>query len=165
MRHDLVTQITSPVRYVNSLQSRFLFSSKKSLFYQQYMKASLQAAAISTGKPEQGSGGSHDSGQYNQFPEDTGFFKRDGTWDTEYGQFFLSWYSGLLQEHGDKILDAAKGVFQGTGAKLSGKIAGIHWHYKTRSHPAELTAGYITTLGTAMVTQPWPKCSPNTESY
>lgn len=32
-----------------------------------------------------------------------------------------------------------------TGAKLSGKIAGIHWHYRTRSHAAELTAGYYNT--------------------
>lgn len=109
------------------------------------MKASLQAAAVSMGKPEWGSSGPHDSGQYNNFPDDTGFFQRDGTWDTEYGQFFLSWYSGLLLEHGDKLLEAAKGVFQGTGAKLSGKIAGIHWHYKTRSHAPELTAGYYNT--------------------
>ena len=29
--------------------------------------------------------------------------------------------------------------------KLSGKIAGIHWHYRARSHAAELTAGYYNT--------------------
>ncbi|XP_077235178.1 chloroplast beta-amylase [Tasmannia lanceolata] len=113
--------------------------------YDKYMKASLQAAAIAIGKKDWGGTGPHDAGQYNQFPEDTGFFKREGTWNTEYGNFFLEWYSKKLLEHGDQILSAAEGIFQGTGAKLSGKVAGIHWHYKTRAHPAELTAGYYNT--------------------
>lgn len=109
------------------------------------MRASLEAAAEAAGKREWGSNGPHDSGQYNQFPEDTGFFKRDGTWKSEYGKFFLEWYSGKLLQHGDMILAAAKGIFQGTGAKLSAKVAGIHWHYRTQSHAAELTAGYYNT--------------------
>ncbi|KAL1827133.1 hypothetical protein DCAR_0206292 [Daucus carota subsp. sativus] len=113
--------------------------------YDKYMRASLKASAEAAGNKDWGKGGPHDSGHYNQFPEDTGFFKKDGTWNTEYGKFFLEWYSGKLIEHGDKILSAARGVFQGTGAKLSGKIAGIHWHYRTRSHAAELTAGYYNT--------------------
>ncbi|KAK9667925.1 hypothetical protein RND81_13G021100 [Saponaria officinalis] len=110
--------------------------------YDKYMKASLQAAAEAYGRKEWGAGGPHDSGHYNQYPEETGFFRKDGTWNTEYGQFFLEWYSGKLLEHGDNILGAANGVFQGTGVKLSGKVAGIHWHYNSRSHAAELTAGY-----------------------
>lgn len=113
--------------------------------YDKYMKASLQAAAQDMGQKEWGGGGPHDSGQYHQFPEDTGFFKREGTWNTPYGEFFLEWYSAKLIEHGDKILGAAETVFQGTGANLSGKVAGIHWHYNTRSHAAELTAGYYNT--------------------
>ncbi|CAN6723150.1 unnamed protein product [Malus baccata var. baccata] len=113
--------------------------------YDKYMRASLEASAEALGKRDWGRSGPHDSGHYNQFPEDTGFFKRDGTWNTEYGQFFLEWYSGKLLRHGDRILSAAKGVFQGSGAKLSGKIAGIHWHYRSRSHAAELTAGYYNT--------------------
>ncbi|KAL6181174.1 hypothetical protein ACLB2K_047829 [Fragaria x ananassa] len=113
--------------------------------YDKYMKASLEASAEAQGKRDWGTTGPHDSGQYNQFPEDTGFFKRDGTWNTEYGRFFLEWYSEKLLRHGDRLLASAKGVFQGTGAKLSGKVAGIHWHYRTRSHAAELTAGYYNT--------------------
>ncbi|KAJ9152576.1 hypothetical protein P3X46_026131 [Hevea brasiliensis] len=112
--------------------------------YDKYMKASLEASAEAIGK-DWGQGGPHDAGQYNQFPEETGFFRRDGTWNTEYGQFFLEWYSGKLLDHGDRILATAKGIFQGSGAKLSGKVAGIHWHYRTRSHAAELTAGYYNT--------------------
>ncbi|XP_057475120.1 beta-amylase 3, chloroplastic-like [Actinidia eriantha] len=113
--------------------------------YDKYMRASLQASAEAIGKEDWGISGPNDSGQYNQFPEDTTFFRRDGTWNNDYGQFFLEWYSGMLLEHGDRILAAANSIFQGTGAKLSGKVAGIHWHYRTRSHAAELTAGYYNT--------------------
>ncbi|XP_008794866.1 beta-amylase 3, chloroplastic [Phoenix dactylifera] len=113
--------------------------------YDKYMKASLQAAAIEIGHEGWGKGGPHDAGHYNQFPEDTGFFRREGTWNSDYGKFFLEWYSGKLLGHGDRILAAAEGIFRGTGAKLSGKVAGIHWHYQTRSHAAELTAGYYNT--------------------
>jgi beta-amylase len=113
--------------------------------YDKYMRASLQASAETLGRTDWGTNGPHDSGQYNQFPEDTDFFRRDGTWTNEYGQFFLKWYSGMLLEHGNRLLAAAKGIFQGTGAKLSGKVAGIHWHYRSRSHAAELTAGYYNT--------------------
>lgn len=109
------------------------------------MRASLAAAAEAIGKEDWGQRGPHDAGQYNQFPEETGFFQRDGTWNTEYGQFFLEWYSKKLLNHGDTILEAAHIIFQGTGTKLSGKVAGIHWHYNTRSHAAELTAGYYNT--------------------
>ncbi|XP_047966930.1 beta-amylase 3, chloroplastic [Salvia hispanica] len=113
--------------------------------YDKYMRASLAAAAEAIAKDDWGQQGPHDAGQYNQFPEDTGFFRRDGTWNSEYGQFFMEWYSGKLLDHGEKMLNAANIIFQGTGAKLSGKVAGIHWHYKTRSHAAELTAGYYNT--------------------
>ncbi|KAL2489728.1 Beta-amylase 3 [Forsythia ovata] len=113
--------------------------------YDKYMRASLAATAEAMGKDEWGRGGPVDAGQYKQFPEETGFFRRDGTWNNEYGNFFLEWYSGKLLDHGEKILAAAKGIFQGSGTKLSGKVAGIHWHYNTRSHAAELTAGYYNT--------------------
>ncbi|KAA8525951.1 hypothetical protein F0562_007949 [Nyssa sinensis] len=113
--------------------------------YDKYMKASLEASAEAIDKKSWGRSGPHDTGNYNQFPEETGFFQRDGTWNNEYGKFFLEWYSGKLLEHGNRILAAAEGIFQETGAKLSGKVAGIHWHYRTRSHAAELTAGYYNT--------------------
>ncbi|GLT67980.1 hypothetical protein SLA2020_402480 [Shorea laevis] len=113
--------------------------------YNKYMKSSLGAFAEAIGKKEWGNSGPNDSGHYNQFPEDTGFFQRDGTWNIKYGQFFLEWYSGKLLKHGDRILLAAKGIFQETRAKLFGKIAGIHWHYRARSHATELTARYYNT--------------------
>ncbi|OIV94099.1 hypothetical protein TanjilG_05479 [Lupinus angustifolius] len=114
--------------------------------YDKYMIASLASAAEAVGKKEWGRSGPHDSGQYNQFPEDTGFFKREGTWNSEYGEFFLKWYSNKLLVHGESLLASSKGIFHTSGVKLSGKVAGIHWHYRARSHAAELTAGYYNTL-------------------
>ncbi|KAA8522115.1 hypothetical protein F0562_012571 [Nyssa sinensis] len=67
--------------------------------YDKYMRASLAASAEAIGKKDWGRSGPHDAGHYNQFPEDTGFFRRDGTWNNEYGQFFLEWYSAKLLEH------------------------------------------------------------------
>ncbi|RLN40373.1 beta-amylase 3, chloroplastic [Panicum miliaceum] len=64
--------------------------------YDKYMRASLEAAAVAAGHEEWGSGGPHDAGEYKQMPEETGFFRRDGTWSTEYGKFILEWYSGML---------------------------------------------------------------------
>ncbi|XP_051182790.1 beta-amylase 2, chloroplastic [Lolium perenne] len=114
--------------------------------YDRYMLASLRAAADAVGKPEWGCAGPGDSGSYNQWPEDTNFFRREGGWNTEYGKFFMSWYSQMLLEHGDRILSAASSVYTGVpGVKVSVKVAGIHWHYGTRSHAPELTAGYYNT--------------------
>ncbi|KAJ4958677.1 hypothetical protein NE237_025788 [Protea cynaroides] len=114
--------------------------------YDKYMRAPLEASAEAKGKKEWGKTGPHVAGHYNQFPDDTGFYSREGKWNSENGQFFLEWYSGKLLEHGDQVVAAAKGIFQGTEAKLSaGKVAGIYWHYKTRSHAPELTAGYYNT--------------------
>ncbi|KAG1335000.1 Beta-amylase 2, chloroplastic [Cocos nucifera] len=83
---------------------------------------------------------------YDKNSEDTSFFRSDGSWNTPYGQFFLEWYSGMLLLHGERLCTVANAIFWGTGVKISGKVAGIHWHYGTSSHPSELTAGYYNTL-------------------
>ncbi|XP_010550849.1 PREDICTED: beta-amylase 1, chloroplastic [Tarenaya hassleriana] len=114
--------------------------------YDKYMISSLKAAAEAAGKPEWGSTGPTDAGHYNNWPEDTQFFRKEGGgWNTEYGEFFLSWYSQMLLDHGERILSSAKSVFENTSTKISVKIAGIHWHYGSRSHAPELTAGYYNT--------------------
>ena len=52
--------------------------------------------------------GPHDCGDYNSPAWDTSFFvSSGGSWNTDYGHFFLSWYSGLLLQHADRILAAA----------------------------------------------------------
>lgn len=110
------------------------------------MIGSLKAAANAAGKPEWGSNGPTDAGHYNSWPEETRFFKKEGGgWNSSYGEFFLSWYSQMLLDHGDTILSHACSIFKPSSAKISAKIAGIHWHYGTRSHAPELTAGYYNT--------------------
>lgn len=63
-----------------------------------------------------GLGGPHDSGVYNSSAWDTGFFVSDGgSWDSDYGRFFLGWYSGLLERHADLVLAAAAEALHGRG--------------------------------------------------
>ncbi|XP_022760421.1 beta-amylase 1, chloroplastic-like [Durio zibethinus] len=114
--------------------------------YDKYMLSSLKGAAEAAGKPEWGSTGPTDAGHYNNWPEDAPFFKKEGGgWNSTYGEFFLSWYSRMLLDHGERILSSATSIFEGAGVKISVKVAGIHWHYGTRSHAPELTAGYYNT--------------------
>ncbi|KAG1354783.1 Beta-amylase [Cocos nucifera] len=140
--------------------------------YDKYTLSSLKAAAEAAGKPEWGHGGPSDAGSYNSWPEDTPFFQREGGWKGPYGEFFLTWYSQMLLDHGERVLSAATSIFHGAGVKISVKmlldhgervlsaatsifhgagvkisvkVAAIHWHYGTRSHAAELTAGYYNT--------------------
>ncbi|MCO5562741.1 hypothetical protein L7F22_016373 [Adiantum nelumboides] len=113
--------------------------------YDKYMLSSLKAAAECVGKPQWGHGGPSDAGHYKNWPEESDFFRRDGGWNSSYGRFFLKWYSNMLLVHGERIAAAAESIFRSSGAKISGKVAGIHWHYGTRSHAAELTAGYYNT--------------------
>ncbi|XP_019181459.1 PREDICTED: beta-amylase 1, chloroplastic-like [Ipomoea nil] len=115
--------------------------------FDKYMVRSLKGAAEAAGHPEWGHSGPTDAGQYNSWPEDTNFFRREGGgWNSPYGEFFLSWYSQMLLDHGERILQAAKSTFESyNDVKISVKVAGIHWHYGTRAHAPELTAGYYNT--------------------
>ncbi|XP_004306786.1 PREDICTED: beta-amylase 2, chloroplastic [Fragaria vesca subsp. vesca] len=80
------------------------------------------------------------AGSYNFRPQDTGFFRDGGDYDSYYGRFFLNWYSNVLVDHGDRVLTLANLAFEGTS--IAAKLSGIHWWYKTASHAAELTAGF-----------------------
>ncbi|KAI8465551.1 MAG: beta-amylase [Monoraphidium minutum] len=137
--------------------------------YDKYMLADLRRAAHQAGHPEWGHGGPHDAGHYNSKSWETGFFvSQGGNWQTEYGGFYLSWYSGLLVKHADRILGAAAAALNKPGrprllrsavelddghvvyefepaVKLGAKLAGVHWWFKSRAHAAELTAGYYNT--------------------
>ncbi|XP_060206765.1 beta-amylase 1, chloroplastic-like isoform X1 [Lycium barbarum] len=113
--------------------------------YDKYMLASLNACAGEIGMREWANGGPIGASNLMQDPESTQFFRSDGSWNTPYGEFFLAWYSGMLLLHGERICREAETIFRGLEVNLSGKVAGIHWHYGTRSHPSELTAGYYNT--------------------
>ncbi|KAF5206434.1 Beta-amylase [Thalictrum thalictroides] len=108
--------------------------------YDKYLKAEFNEAATQAGHPEWDL--PDNAGVYNDTPDSTGFFRANGTFLTEKGKFFLTWYSTKLLFHGDQILDEANEIFQGCRVKLAAKVSGIHWWYKTENHAAELTSGY-----------------------
>ncbi|KAJ6393480.1 hypothetical protein OIU77_022852 [Salix suchowensis] len=93
--------------------------------YDKYMIASLNACAHDVGMRGWGYGG----------PIGT----------VHLGNFFFNGTLGMLLLHGERICREAKTIFQGTEVDTSAKVAGIHWHYGTQSHPSELTAGYYNT--------------------
>jgi len=64
---------------------------------------------------------------------------------TDYGRFFLNWYSSQLIQHAERVLPLAQAVFEPLGVALAGKVAGIHWWYLSAEHAAECTAGYYNT--------------------
>lgn len=106
----------------------------------------LKEHAEATGNHFWGLSGPHDAPQYNASPESTNFFKEHGgSWDTPYGNFFLSWYSSQLVAHGDRLLSAASTAFGDLPVTVYGKVPVMHAWYKHRSHPSELTAGYHNT--------------------
>lgn len=110
------------------------------------MQASLNACAGEVGMPEWGKCGPIGGLRMTHDPERSEFFRRDGSWNTPYGKFFLEWYAGLLILHGERICREAASIFHGTEVTISGKVASVHWHYNTVSHPSELTAGYYNTI-------------------
>ncbi|CAK8579379.1 unnamed protein product [Lathyrus sativus] len=115
--------------------------------YDKYMLASLNASARNIGKREWGNGGPSGAGSLIQNPERTEFFRNEGgSWNMPYGKFFLEWYSDMLLLHGERICREAETIFRGTEVHISAKLAAIHWHYVTQSHPSEVTAGYYNTF-------------------
>ncbi|KAJ4980595.1 hypothetical protein NE237_031432 [Protea cynaroides] len=108
--------------------------------YDKYLKSEFKEAAENAGHPEWKF--PDNAGEYNDTPESTKFFKSNGTYLTEKGKFFLTWYSSRLISHGDQILDEANKIFLACKVKLAAKVSGIHWWYKDESHAAELTSGY-----------------------
>ncbi|XP_043692610.1 inactive beta-amylase 4, chloroplastic [Telopea speciosissima] len=120
--------------------------------YDKYMMEDLKRAACEVGRPQWGEKGPQNAGRYNSFPTGIPFFEEGGeSFLSDYGRFFLEWYSGRLICHADAILEKAAKMlktYQDTGANpvlLVAKIGGIYWWYQTDSHPAELTAGYYNT--------------------
>ncbi|CAL1406859.1 unnamed protein product [Linum trigynum] len=109
--------------------------------YDKYLAADFKEAAAKAGHLEWEL--PDNAGEYNSRPDQTAFFRsNNGTYITEKGKFFLTWYSTKLLLHGDNIIDEANKAFLGCKLKLAAKVSGIHWWYNHPSHAAELTAGY-----------------------
>lgn len=113
--------------------------------YDKNMLSFLKQCAESSGNPLWGLGGPHDVPAYGQPPNSAGFFMDGGSWESQYGDFFLSWYADTLIAHGDRLLSLAAATFRDSGVTTYGKIPLVHSWYRTRSHPSELTAGFYNT--------------------
>lgn len=115
--------------------------------YDSYMLASLKSAANGVGQPDWGNGGPDNAGTYDSTPSQTQFFSSGGynNYQSNYGEFFLGWYSQTLLAHGENILGQAASIFASSGITVAAKVSGIHWWYGDPSHAAELTAGYFNT--------------------
>jgi hypothetical protein len=136
--------------------------------YDRYMLSSLRAAAEERGAPHWGLSGPHDAvGGYKAASPDTlGFFaSQGGSWDSEYGAFFLEWYARSLVGHACRVLDAVSAAVGeaaatmvgggGSGAagrppsplsspppRLHARLPAVHWWHSSPQRAAELTAGY-----------------------
>ena len=117
--------------------------------YDRYMLDRLRQAAERAGVPAWGHAPyPEDVGNYSSMPDESLFFRNDeGMWNTQYGTWFLSWYSQELIDHADRVLGVARSVFGDLPpvVTLAAKQAGVHWHVRSKSHAAELTAGYFNT--------------------
>ncbi|XP_057540534.1 inactive beta-amylase 4, chloroplastic isoform X1 [Amaranthus tricolor] len=120
--------------------------------YDKYMMEDLRMAACHEGNPQWGGKGPEDAGCYNSTPSGVPFFEGgQNSFLSDYGQFFLEWYSGKLIHHADVILGKAADLLKKyqqndkTSVLLVAKIGAIYWWYESLSHAAELTAGYYNT--------------------
>lgn len=57
-----------------------------------------------------------------------------------YNKFFLGWYSQVLVDHADLMLNLAKLAFEGTC--IAAKMSGAHWLCQTTIRVAELASGF-----------------------
>lgn len=99
--------------------------------YDKYLKQDFAVRAAKAGHPEWDL--PDDTGTYNDTPAETGFFASNGTYSSEKGKFFLTWYSNKVIEHGDQILDEANKVFQGCKVAIAAKV-----HFSTGQRDAFL---------------------------
>ena len=109
--------------------------------YDDKMKELLVSDAAAAGVSSYGRNPTNTGGTNTQ-PGGSQFWTDGQTdsWNSEYGQWFIKWYAQKLIDHGSLVLSAARSIF--TTAKLSCKIAGIHWWYMYSCHCAEVTAGF-----------------------
>ncbi|KAJ1689790.1 hypothetical protein LUZ63_013945 [Rhynchospora breviuscula] len=90
-------------------------------YYGKNLQKDFKVAAAEVGHPEWEMPG-EDAGEYNDSPESIKFFKTNGTYLTEEGKLFLTWYSDKLIVHADLILDKANLIFLVCKVKLAAKV-------------------------------------------
>jgi beta-amylase len=92
------------LRYPSYISSRWQYCGIGEFqCYDAFMLQKLQEAAAAAGHAEWGHGGPNNAGQYRSSPPSSApFFSMSGfdNYASDYGRFFLTWYSQALIEHG-----------------------------------------------------------------
>lgn len=105
--------------------------------FDKHLLDSLCTAARSENKPFDWSYPPEDMGSYKtKVNEQVPFFTTDKLEPRR--NFFLKWYSNILLQHCEDILEAIGKVH----LDVAVKVAGIHWGYLTYARAAEANAGY-----------------------
>lgn len=100
--------------------------------------------ASEVGYIEWGGSGSYDIGGYNNLFFEIGFFCYDGgSWDFEYGLFFLFWYLSEFVNYGDWMFEMTKRVFDKRGVTFVIKCVGVYWWYNVCLYVVEFIVGYF----------------------
>ena len=91
-----------------------------------------------------GKSGPHDAGEVNDFGPVSHFFQDNGSWRTDYGQFFLTFYHGQLMKHGERMLQSAHRAIRERypDVVLEMRLPNTFWWNHCESRPAQATSGY-----------------------
>ncbi|KAL0030883.1 hypothetical protein WJX77_011689 [Trebouxia sp. C0004] len=132
--------------------------------YDRRALTSLAEAAAAVEQPEWGKEGPHDAGEYNSWPEDTGFFRGwGGAWDSPYGHFFMKWYSDNLLLHGERLCKIASSIFNTSRPKrCTSKYRSCHC--SSPLNPMSAASHLASVLRPPLDPNPPPQKSPQAES-
>jgi beta-amylase len=109
-----------------------------------YALRKLKSVAMEKNCKDWGHSGPHDAGLVNDFGPVSNFFQDNGSWKTDYGQFFLSFYSEELVKHGDRMIKSAHNAIRSKypDVELEMRIPNTYWWNHCESRPAQTTSGY-----------------------
>ena len=109
-----------------------------------YALKMLQEYANERNCGDWGKSGPHDAGEVNDFGPVSHFFQDNGSWRTDYGQFFLTFYHGQLMKHGERMLQSAHRAIRERypDVVLEMRLPNTFWWNHCESRPAQATSGY-----------------------
>ena len=109
-----------------------------------YALKALQEYANERNCSDWGKSGPHDAGEVNDFGPVSHFFQDNGSWRTDYGQFFLTFYHDQLMKHGERMLQSANRAIREkySDVALEMRLPNTYWWNHCESRPAQATSGY-----------------------
>ena len=133
-----------------------------------YALKALQEYANERNCSDWGKSGPHDAGEVNDFGPVSHFFQDNGSWRTDYGQFFLTFYHDQLMKHGERMLQSANRAIREkySDVALEMRLPNTYWWNHCEFRPAQATSGYprLPTSLATRTTKPWRCCSETTRT-